>query len=128
MPQFSNEQATLTIETKMRKNIDEVFLSSDKTVVATASIAQVHFAVTIEGRDVAVKILRRNIEEAFRKDLNLFPSLFRIAENSNSKFRRLKLFTILQSIEKTVQIEIGLKLEATAVTELANNFMVIPLF
>ena len=52
--------------------VEDLFQSFDDVPVAAASIAQVHFAVTTDGREVAVKILRPGIEDAFVRDLDLF--------------------------------------------------------
>ena len=57
----------------------------DDAPVAAASIAQVHYAMTTEGRDVAVKVLRPGIEQAFARDLDLF---FWVAETIERSSRR----------------------------------------
>jgi hypothetical protein len=60
------------IEAELDRPVDEIFRSFDPDPVAAASIAQVHFATTEDGRDVAVKILRPGIEERFERDIDLF--------------------------------------------------------
>src|SRR5215475_11030853 len=62
---FSGAEARRTIELGLGQPIDALFTSFDDTPIAAASIAQVHFAVTTDGRPVAVKILRPDIEAAF---------------------------------------------------------------
>jgi ubiquinone biosynthesis protein len=51
------------IEQSLEKPIDQIFASIDPEPVGAASIAQVHRAVTTDGRTVAVKVLRPGIEE-----------------------------------------------------------------
>ena len=58
--------------------------------VAAASIAQVHFAVTTDGREVAVKVLRPGIARAFARDLDLFLWLAQLTERTQPALRRLK--------------------------------------
>ena len=56
------------VEAELGKPLEVLFSEFDDTPVAAASIAQVHFATTVDGRDVAVKVLRPGIESAFRRD------------------------------------------------------------
>ncbi|MGE5149058.1 MAG: ABC1 kinase family protein, partial [Rhodospirillaceae bacterium] len=72
LPAFSGEEARRTIEAQLGKPIAALFESFDDIPIAAASIAQVHFAVTTDGRPVAVKVLRPGIEAAFARDLDLF--------------------------------------------------------
>ena len=72
LPAFPGAAARRIIEAELGQPIDALFTSFDDTPVAAASIAQVHFAVTTDGREVAVKVLRPGIELAFERDLDLF--------------------------------------------------------
>jgi ubiquinone biosynthesis protein len=74
VPPFPSEVAVATIERAFRRPVDEIFVYFDRQPVASASIAQVHFAVIQDKqgvqRDVAVKVLRPDmlpvIEKTFR--------------------------------------------------------------
>ncbi len=72
LPPFPTDQARAAIEAELDQPVDKLFASFEDNPVAAASIAQVHFAVTHDGRDVAVKISPPGVEEAFRKDVELF--------------------------------------------------------
>ncbi|MCE1171667.1 MAG: AarF/UbiB family protein, partial [Azovibrio sp.] len=71
VPPFSSELALKEIEKAYGKPVAEVFTEFDPVPVASASIAQVHFARLPDGRDVAVKILRPNMRGVIEHDLAL---------------------------------------------------------
>ena len=74
VPPFPSAQAVALLEATYRKPLREVFRSFDETPVASASVAQVHFAVLPDGREVAVKILRPGIAPVIAHDIALLKS------------------------------------------------------
>jgi len=122
LPAFSSDTAKKTIEDQLGKPLDQLFTSFQDTSEAAASIAQVHFAVTTDGRDVAVKILRPDIETAFEKDLRLFRWVAAVIERTQPQMRRLKPKQIVEQLAATVDMEMDLRFEAAAASELAENF------
>ncbi|MBV9966925.1 MAG: 2-polyprenylphenol 6-hydroxylase, partial [Alphaproteobacteria bacterium] len=90
LPPFPAAQARALIEAEFERPLRELFVSFDDTPVAAASIAQVHFAVTTDGVEVAVKVLRPGIARAMARDLELFLWLARLAERTQPALRRLK--------------------------------------
>ena len=123
IPAFSGQQAKQVIEKEMGKNIDQVFLSFDDVPIAAASVAQVHYAVSLEKQKVAVKVLRPNISNAFQSNINLLYWVANLAERVKPNLRRFKLRKVIKVIEDTVNLEMDLRLEAAAAAELANNFI-----
>ncbi|GAB6052309.1 2-polyprenylphenol 6-hydroxylase [Magnetospira thiophila] len=119
---FPYEQVQQILETEFGQPLDSLFSSFDETPVAAASIAQVHFAVTPEGREVAVKVLRPNIEDAFERDLDLFRWLAELVEATRPELRRLKPAESVRTFEETVHFEMDLRFEAAAAAEMAENF------
>src|SRR6476661_10957994 len=92
--------------------------------VAAASIAQVHKAVVVDGgarRDVAVKILRPGIERRFRRDLDSYFFAARQIERSHPPTRRLRPVAVVDTLARSVEIEMDLRLEAAAISEMADN-------
>ena len=93
--------------------------------IAAASIAQVHFAKIINNEkreiDVAIKILRPNIEKIFHKELDALRFLASIIEFSFKKSRRLKLVKIIDLLKEITNIEMDLRYEAAAASELKKN-------
>jgi ubiquinone biosynthesis protein len=69
---FPTDIARAIIESELEKPLSALFQSFDDTPIAAASMAQVHFAVTTEGDNVAVKILRPDVQQRFRRDMALF--------------------------------------------------------
>jgi ubiquinone biosynthesis protein len=82
----------------------------------------VHFAVTGEGDEVAVKILRPGIVRAFARDLELLMWLGELIERTRPALRRLKPVEIARTLAKSVEVETDLRFEAAAASELAENF------
>ena len=122
VPHFPAEQARATVEAELGRPLDDLFSSFEDIPVAAASIAQVHFAGTGEGREVAVKVLRPGIERAFARDLDLFYWLAETIERTQPSFRRRKPVDVVRTLAKIVEIEMDLGLEAAAASELAENF------
>jgi ubiquinone biosynthesis protein len=122
LPPFPGAEARALIEAEFACPLGVLFASFDETAIAAASIAQVHFARTAEGRNVAVKVLRPGIAAAFARDLDLFLWLAGLAERLQPALRRLKPVEVVQTLAEVVRIEMDLRLEAAAAAELAENF------
>lgn len=122
LPPFPGVEARATIEAELDHPLDEIFDTFDDEPVAAASIAQVHRAVTADGTDVAVKVLRPNIEAAFGLDLDLMLWLAELAERLKPELRRLKPVDVVHTVAESVEIEMDLQFEAAAADELRDNF------
>lgn len=121
LPPFPASEARATVEEALGAPISELFSSFDDTPVAAASIAQVHLAEDSDGNKVAVKILRPGIEEIFRRDLEGFQWLARLVERTQPDARRLRPGAIVETLTQSVEIEMDLRLEAAAASELREN-------
>ena len=128
LPPFPTEQARALIAAELDAPLDILFQSFDETPVAAASIAQVHYAVTAEGNEVAVKLLRPGIEKRFAQDVSLLIWMTEWAERLRPRMRRLKLSTSVRNFEAAVAREMDLRFEAAAAAELAQNFQEDPDF
>jgi ubiquinone biosynthesis protein len=122
LPAFPGEVARGIIESQLGRPLGAFFSAFDDVPVAAASIAQVHFAVTTDGRDVAVKVLRPGIEQAFARDLDLFYWMAELVERTQPRFRRLKPVESVKAFADVVRIEMDLRMEAAAAEELGDNF------
>jgi ubiquinone biosynthesis protein len=118
---FSARIAIATIEKELGAPLAQVFAEFDERPVAAASIAQVHKARTVAGQEVAVKILRPRIEAEFKRDLDLFEWGARWLERCFPKMRRLKPVEVVATFKKSVAMELDLRFEAAAASELAEN-------
>ena len=122
LPPFPASEARRAIEADLEKPVAELYASFDDVPVAAASIAQVHFARTTEGREVAVKVLRPGIAAAMARDLDLFTWLAHLAERWQPSMRRLKPVAVVETLAQSVRIEMDLRMEAAAAAELRENF------
>jgi ubiquinone biosynthesis protein len=123
MPPFPQAEAEAEIARSFGKPLREVFASFGPPVAA-ASIAQVHRGevATPEGRRaVAVKIVRPGIERRFRADLDAFTFVARNAENFSAEARRLRLVEVADTLRRSVALEMDFRLEAAALSEMAEN-------
>jgi ubiquinone biosynthesis protein len=122
LPPFPASDARRIIADELDRPIEALFSSFDDTPVAAASIAQVHFAVTADGQDVAVKVLRPGVEARFERDIALFAWLARLAETLFPHVRRLHFPEAVTMFEESVTQEMDLRFEAAAAAEMAENF------
>ena len=122
LPPFPGQTARQIIEDELGQPIESLFRSFDDTPVAAASIAQVHFAIDSDGREVAVKVLRPGIEQALKRDLDLFYWVAGLIETAVPAWRRLRPLESIATFASTVTMEMDLRFEAAAACELAENF------
>ena len=105
-----------------KENFDQITNISEP--IAAASIAQVHFAnIDILGKkkDVAIKILRPNVEKLFNEELDALMFLAYIVENIIKKTKRLKLIEVVQLLREITNVEMDFRFEAAAANELYEN-------
>ena len=123
MAPFAQEAAVRTIEAALGRPLDDLFASFGPPVAA-ASIAQVHRA-TVTGASpqhaVAVKVLRPGIERRFKSDLDSFTFAARHAEMISAEARRLRLLEVVDTLRRSVALEMDLRFEAAALSEMAQN-------
>ncbi len=124
LPPFSEAQARAAIARAFGKPVEQLF-SSFGAPIAAASIAQVHRAQTsqLTAADappvrVAVKVLRPGIRERFARDLGALAWFARTAESLSAEARRLRLCAIVETLAASVALELDLRMEAAAASEL----------
>ncbi len=123
LPPFDTFKAKNILNEEIGKeNFDKILELSEP--IAAASIAQVHFAkikIGEEKKDVAIKILRPNIEKIFNEELDALMLLAYIIQSIAKKTKRLKLIEIVQLLREITNIEMDLRFEAAAANELYEN-------
>ncbi len=123
MPPFPRAQAERVIEAELGRPVGELFTSLSEPVAA-ASIAQVHQATirTADGeRTVAVKVVRPGVRARFARDLQAMRFAARTAETFVPDTRRLRLVEVVETLARSVTMEMDLRLEAAAMSEFAEN-------
>jgi ubiquinone biosynthesis protein len=119
---FPEAEARATVEKALGKPLDTLFASFSPPVAA-ASISQVHRAeiTTEDGVEaVAVKVLRPGIRRRFRRDLETFYAGARLVERLDPASRRLRPVAVVDTLARSVAIEMDLRLEAAALSEMAE--------
>jgi len=122
VPPFPSAQAIALLESNYKKPLGEVFQSFEETPVASASVAQVHFAVLPDGRHAAVKILRPGISRIIAHDIALLKVAAELVEMLWSDGRRLKPREVVNEFEKILGDELDLSREAANASQLKRNF------
>ncbi|HRN88175.1 MAG TPA: 2-polyprenylphenol 6-hydroxylase [Hyphomicrobium sp.] len=124
MPPFSMGQARRAVEEALGGKLEDHFVEFGPPVAA-ASIAQVHKAKIRDKngqlRDVAVKILRPDVEKRFRRDLDSYFFAARLIERFHAPARRLKPVAVVENLARTTELEMDLRLEGAAISEMAEN-------
>ncbi|MCF8154856.1 MAG: ubiquinone biosynthesis regulatory protein kinase UbiB [Rhodoferax sp.] len=125
VPPFDPAVAVATIERALRKPLAEIFESFERQPVASASIAQVHFAV-LRGhdgkqRDVAVKVLRPGMQAAIEKDLRLLRMMASWVESLSADGKRLRPRDVVAEFDKHLHDELDLIREASSAALLRRN-------
>ena len=122
VPPFPSAQAVKILEAAYRKPLHEVFQSFGQIPVASASVAQVHFAALPNGREVAVKILRPGISDIIAHDVSLLKVAADLIEMLWADGRRLKPKEVIAEFEKHLEDELDLMREAANASLLRRNF------
>src|SRR6202000_1211040 len=117
------DEAESVIATSLERPVTQAFARLGPAVAA-ASIAQVHRGeVEYSGirREVAVKVLRADVASRFRRELTDFFFVAHQAEIYSAEARRLRLIEVINTMSRSVAMEMDLRLEAAAMSEMAEN-------
>ncbi len=125
VPPFGSDVAVAIIERALGKPVDQIFSSFDREPIASASIAQVHFAKLVDRqgkeRDVAVKVLRPGMLAAIEKDLSLMRMMAGWVDGLSSDGKRLKPKEVVAEFDKYLHDELDLVREASSAAQLRRN-------
>lgn len=123
LPPFSHAEAEAVVAAALERPVAQAFARFGPSVAA-ASIAQVHRGeIEKDGvrTAVAVKVLRPNVAARFRRDLGDFFFVAHNAERYSAEARRLRMIEIINIMSRSVAMEMDLRLEAAALSEMAEN-------
>ena len=120
LPPFSQSEAEAAVAAELGKPVSQLFKSFGPPVAA-ASIAQVHKAEMLDGKAVAVKILRPGVERRFANDIESFGFAARMAERFSAAGKRLRPVGAVAMLEDSMVHELDLRMEAAALSEMAQN-------
>jgi ubiquinone biosynthesis protein len=121
VPPIPGAQAIALVEKAYGQPLDAVFADFDAEPVASASIAQVHFATLKDGREVAVKVLRPGMLDVIDSDLELLHTLARWIERVSTDGKRLRPREVVAEFDTYLHDELDLVREAANAAQLRRN-------
>ena len=120
LPPFPTETARAIIRENLGADVNQLFTEFGPPVAA-ASIAQVHKAKSADGRDLAVKVLRPGVAKRFAADTASYYFAARLVERFSAEGRRLRPVAAVRMLEQSMKQELDLRMEAAALSEMAEN-------
>lgn len=127
VPPFASDLAITQIESALGRSMATLFAHFEAEPVASASIAQVHFARLHDGREVAVKVLRPRMAEVIEEDLALLRTAGSLAVRFSADARRLRPLEVIDEFDHYLHDELDLINEAANANQLRRNFAGSPL-
>jgi len=122
VPPFDSDLAIKMIEESLGAHPDELFARFERVPVASASIAQVHFAALKDGTQVAVKVLRPGMKKLIDEDVALMHIAANFINRVWADSKRLKIQEVVQEFDKYLHDELDLMREAANASQLRRNF------
>lgn len=121
VPPMPFEELRPQVERSLGRPIHSVFRSIDEKPLGTASMAQVHKAVTLNGERVVLKIRKPNIREKIEADLRLLKYVARLAESQSAELKRYSPFQIVREFERSLLRELDFSVECKNAERIAKN-------
>ncbi|MGH1359512.1 MAG: ubiquinone biosynthesis regulatory protein kinase UbiB [Burkholderiaceae bacterium] len=122
VPPFDAQVARAVIEKGLRRKIPEMFSEFENKPIASASIAQVHFAKLLDGTEVAVKVVRPGMLDVIERDLALLKVLGTQFTRVSADARRLRPLEVIAEFDTYLHDELDLIREAANANQLRRNF------
>jgi len=116
------------VEASLGRPLDALFAEFETEPVGAASVAQVHRAVTTDGRRVAVKVLRPGVEEQFARAIDTYRWAADRVENMGSEARRLRPRLVIETFRRWTARELNFRREAASASELTEGMTAEPDF
>jgi ubiquinone biosynthesis protein len=126
LPPAPFDDIRIVIEAAFEAPLEQLFASFDPEPIGAASIAQVHRAVTTDGRQVAVKVLRPGIEEEFAKAIETYEWAAAHVETMGGEAERLRPRLVVAQFRQWTLRELDLQREAASASELRENMVAEP--
>ncbi|MCD6270130.1 MAG: phosphotransferase [Deltaproteobacteria bacterium] len=122
VPGFSYSAAQEQIESSLELSMAEAFAEFSREPVAAASISQVHRARLHDGREVAVKVQRPDIEEEISTDIDIMYTLAELASKHISELEPYQPTLLVREFAKNIRLELDFHVEGRNIDRFAKNF------
>ena len=122
VPPVPFDEVKKVVETSLKAPISSKFASFESAPVASASIAQVHFAELFDGSKVAVKVKRPGIERVIESDISVMHTLAGLLEKYVAASRRYRPKEVVSEFERVIRNELNLSTEGVNITRFYNIF------
>jgi len=122
VPSFSYSIVKEQIKKELKKDINEIFSNFEKNPIASASISQVHKATLKDGKNVAVKIQRPNVQEIMKTDVEIMIYVAKQLEKYMPNIKKFSPIKIIEEFSKWTEKELDFKKEAVNAKRFASNF------
>lgn len=122
VPPFPADEAIAILDKAYGRSVHEVFSRFDREPFAAASIAQVHTAALLDGKEVIVKLLRPGVRQLIDRDLDVLYAMAGLADRYWAPSRRLRPLEVVAEYEKTIIDELDLLREGANAAQLKRNF------
>ncbi|MXO96612.1 2-polyprenylphenol 6-hydroxylase [Erythrobacter aquimaris] len=126
LPPVGFGQIRQSIEASFEQPLEALYSEFDPEPIGAASIAQVHRAVTTEGREVAVKVLRPGVREQFARDIDTYEWAAAHVEAMGGEAARLRPRLVIANFKRWTARELDLRREAASASELAEHMVGTP--
>lgn len=128
LPPVDFQLIRATIEGSLGRPLDRIYREIDEVPIGAASIAQVHRAVTIDGRRVAVKVLRPGVEADFARAIDTYEWAAAQLEAQGGEAARLRPRLVIANFKRWTARELDFRREAASASELAEGMEAEPNF
>jgi len=122
VPPFPYKEVEKIVQTELNAPISKIFKSFEKKPIASASLSQVHKAVLKNGKIVAVKVKRPNIDLLIKTDIRLMKNIAELLDSHVDYLKKYKLPKIVREFENWTLKELDFKIEASNAKIFYNNF------
>lgn len=126
LPPVPFETIKAQIEQSFGRPLDALYSRFDEAPVGAASIAQVHRALTTDGRDVAVKVIRPGVIDQFNRDIQTYEWAAAHVEQLGGEIARLRPRLVIANMKRWTARELDLRREAASASELAEAMEAMP--
>ncbi|MBY6127654.1 2-polyprenylphenol 6-hydroxylase [Qipengyuania aquimaris] len=123
LPPVGFDKIKTSIEASFEQPLESLYSEFDPEPVGAASIAQVHRAVTTDGRKVAVKVLRPGVREQFARDIDTYEWAAAHVEAMGGEAARLRPRLVIANFKRWTNRELDLRREAASASELAEHMV-----